>query len=354
MRSDTQTINGLLAYQLGTTQTINPGLISTPAVSVSLSDTKRPTSDVSRGFPNIYPVTPNTHYDKVDEAVADDTATYIETGNTTTRVYDRYGKATYTLPAGQKVAFVKITCRGMTEQFAAGKEAIFYFGVYIGTTYYLSGAQKTNYAWSTKTFTYALNPATSLEWTEADINNMQIAVAGQSYYVAADLEYYYAYVTQVYVEVYTYVDATVYYSISVWKRDSAGTETVIESNIASYSILLSALRIAEGIKTATGDISPAVNLVSTDAIVVRMYQKVGAGTWTLVDAWITEQLGAQSLDAVTWTVDYYLSTQVDTSYVYGTILHGTASYNSRIENFTWTSAPAVGVASKRLLVGVGL
>jgi len=33
--------------------------------------------------------------------------------------------------------------------------------------------------------------------------------------------------------------------------------------------------------------------------------------------------------------------------------HGNATYDSRIENFTWSIA-AAGIASKRLLVGVGL
>lgn len=336
MRSDQHTINGLLAYQLGIAQSASLLSVTTPAVSVTLSDTKYPTSDILAGFPNIYPATPTTHFDKVDEAAADDASTYIKTGNSTTIVYDRYGKPSYTLPAGQKVAMVSVICRGMTEKYGTNKESTFWLGVYVGTTYYLSGGKKTNFAWTTYTENFSLNPATGLEWTQTDINNMQIAVAGQSY-LSVEPAYYYAYVTQVHVKIYTYTDATVYYSTSVWKRNSGGTETAIETNIASYSTLISALRLAEGLKSATGIIDPQVSMTSTDSIVVRVYQKVGAGAWNLVREFTTEQLGAQSLDAVTWTIYYYLSTSVDTSYVYTVFYHGTSVYNSRIENFTWTA-----------------
>ena len=80
-RSDQQTVNGLTAYILGTAQSATALSVANDGASVGLEATLRPTSDVAVGFPNIYPSTPTTHYDKVDEATADDDATSIYTGD---------------------------------------------------------------------------------------------------------------------------------------------------------------------------------------------------------------------------------------------------------------------------------
>ena len=351
MRSDTQLINGLTAYKLSTVQSASVLSVSTIAKGQSVNATLRPTSDVYKGFPASYPAEsppPDTHYTDVDETVADDASSFVNTADSTSYVYDRYDKATYSLPAGSKIGLVRVTARGYTEYpVLSSHQAVFAFGVYIGTTYYLSADQKTNNAWATKTYDFVRNPATGLAWTQTDINNMNIALRAKSYN-DVNYGYQYAYVTQVYVEIYVYVDDTIYYSVSVWKRDLAGTETAIETNIASYSSLISALYDAAGLKSATGDISPAVSLVSTDAIVVRIYQKVGAGSWTLVQTWTTEQLGAESLDVATWTVYYYLDITADANYVYTVFWHGTSAYNSRITNFTWTLA----VTASKMMVQV--
>jgi hypothetical protein len=64
-------------------------------------------------------------------------------------------------------------------------------------------------------------------------------------------------------------------------------------------------------------------------------------TWYLIGTatFTTEQLGASSLNAATWTVYYYLSmsgTIGKNTYVY---FFWDGPYPSRIENFTWTPAP---------------
>ena len=346
-RSDTQTVNGLLAYQLGTAQSASALSVANSGASQSLSATLRPTSDVSKGFPESYPVeTPvDQHWSDVDDVVADDMSSYIVTGESATEVYDRYGKASYSLPSGYKIGLVRVTCRGLTEYTSAtAKQASFRFGVYIGTAYYLSAYQKTDNAWATRTLDLVRNPATGLAWTEADINNMNIAVSGKSYY---DVDWQIAYITQVYVEIYVYADASVYYAIDVLKRDSGGTETTLESKVAEVNSLISALYDSPGLKNASFLISSHA-LASTDSIVVKLYQKIGAGgTYNLVRTWTTGQLGAQSLDATSWTVYYYLDVSADASYVYTVYWHGTTTYNSRIENFTWT--PAVVAVKKPIM-----
>ena len=329
MRSDQQTVNGLTAYILGTAQSASALSVANNGASVGLEATLRPSGDSLKGFPEIYPSIPTTHYDKVDEATADDASTYIATGDSTTVVQDRYTKPAFSLPAGKKIAMVRVVCRGMTESLTATKQAWFRFGIDVGGTAYWSAYERTDDAWTTYSQDWTKNPTNNLQWTEADITNLMLNVAGKSYY---SLDYYHAYITQIYLEVYTYTDNTAYYAIDVVKRISDGTETVLGSKVAEWSGLISSLYDAPGLKSATWG-CPSTSLVSTDAVVVRVYQKVGAGAWNLTREFITEQLGATTLNAASWTVYYYLDQNTSTTVVNTVYWHGTTTYDSRIENF---------------------
>ncbi|MBW2559508.1 MAG: hypothetical protein JRE40_01500 [Deltaproteobacteria bacterium] len=341
-RGDQHTVNTLTAYILGIAQSALASSVSTQAASASLEDTLRPNSDVYKGFPASYPAESpvDTHYTDVDDVTADDSSSFIRTGDSSTEVYDRFGKPSFTLPSGKKIAFIRVVCRGYTEYGSTTtRQASFRFGVYIGTSYYMSSYKKTNLAWKTYSQIWARNPATGNAWTETDINNLQIAVGAKSYYDSSWAMWQWAYITQIYLEVYTYEDATVYYSVDILIRHANGEEAYLAmANSAEWSGLISSLYDSPGLKSATVYISGAT-VSSTDAVVVRVYQKVGAGSWTLVREFITEQLGAQSIDAATWTIYYYLDISVDLSYVYTVFRHGTTTYNSRIEGFSYTPAP---------------
>jgi hypothetical protein len=336
MRGDTHTINGLTAYKLGLTQSAAAASVQTNAASVSLSGTKRPSSDVSKGFPYSYPTESPTdmHYTDVDDVTADDGSSFICTGGSTSYVYDRFGKPGYTLPSDKKVALVRIVARVMTEYLVATyRQADITFGVEIGGSYYLRAAVKTNNAWATYTYDLVRNPSNNLAWTQDSINSARLAVRGRSYNDAGD--YQYAYCTQIYMEIYVYTDATVYYAIDVAKRTSGGSETTLFTKIAQYSCPISALYDSPGLKSANASIT-LKSLATTDAVRIDVYQRVGAGSWVLVRTFITEQLGAQSLDNATWTVHYYLDISSTTSQVSTAFYHGTATYNSHIKNFEYT------------------
>jgi len=123
--------------------------------------------------------------------------------------------------------------------------------------------------------------------------------------------------------------------IRVWKRNSSGVETEITGG--------SPVAVAN-IPASSGYISgswncPQTSLASSDAIVVRVYATADGSTWVLVDTWITDQLGAQSLDASTWTVYYYIYVRASPYAV--RFYFGTSTYNSRITNFSWTPVVAV-------------
>jgi hypothetical protein len=135
-----------------------------------------------------------------------------------------------------------------------------------------------------------------------------------------------------------------YIGIRVWKRNSAGTETEI-TNGSPYAI--AAIPSSSGIVSANWS-CPQTSLATTDAIVVRVYATADTITWVLADTWITEPLGAGSLNAATWTVYYYIYVSSKTG-VYN-FRFDTTTYNSRITNFTW-SLPVIAV--KRIM-GDGL
>ena len=148
--------------------------------------------------------------------------------------------------------------------------------------------------------------------------------------------------------------------IRVWKRDSGGTETEITGGTPVAVILCwdgDYHTVYSSTYTPT-----ATALNSTDSIVVRVYVQWGAsGSWNLIASAIftTEQIGASQLDAVEWTVYYYISYSVlvgkkiigstpehdDTidvsplatsrSSIY---FHFDGADNSRITNFTWSTA----------------
>jgi len=135
---------------------------------------------------------------------------------------------------------------------------------------------------------------------------------------------------------------TVTWGIRVWRRDSSGNETEITAGtpVAQVSRNVD----GEGIQSNTWS-CPATGLNNTDAIVVRVYDRYGAGGWNLRREFITEQLGAQSLDAATWTVYYHTRRTYDPSFDFttGTYFYGDGIYYSRITGFTWTPAPAPAV-----------
>jgi hypothetical protein len=130
---------------------------------------------------------------------------------------------------------------------------------------------------------------------------------------------------------------SIYWGIRVWKRVAAGTETEITAGTPVAQVSRSEFGYGEQSETWA---CPLTVLVSTDAIVARIYYKMGGGDWTLCAEWISEQLGAVSLDAATWTVTYRT-----TRYEYdeendrtsGYVLWGQATWNSRIANFTLTT-----------------
>lgn len=138
---------------------------------------------------------------------------------------------------------------------------------------------------------------------------------------------------------------TVYAGIRVWKRASDGTETEITAGTPVAQVTTTANRNANPPASATWS-CPLTALVSTDSIVVRWYTKFDADAWQEWLTSTTEQLGAQSLDAATWYVNYCWQVTGTTSTRYSYLWFDgdweATYYDTEISFFTWTAAAVAG------------
>lgn len=137
-----------------------------------------------------YP-TSGEHWDKVDEATPDDSATYVR-HNLTSFAID-----TYALPAGGGVGDIdKVTvyarCYGISGNYNYAKTVIrTHSTLYEGTEHNLISG------WEDLSTEYQLNPNTSQPWTWAEIGALEAGVALKS----SSSGEFFAICTQVYVEV---------------------------------------------------------------------------------------------------------------------------------------------------------
>lgn len=144
---------------------------------------------------------------------------------------------------------------------------------------------------------------------------------------------------------------TGYWAVDIAILHADGTETSIASKVAQISFN----HATYGYLSATYEMAKQ-DMVSTDCIVVRVYGKIGAsGSWVLMHAFSTEQLGAQSLDAATWTVYYNVyihGVGVNYVYYYYWVEAVNPDYIDLISNFSWT--PVAPPPSALKMVGDGL
>jgi len=145
-------------------------------------------------------------------------------------------------------------------------------------------------------------------------------------------------------------NSIVYFQFKVYKVDASEVETLIFSSSVGFRNGVN----GSGISYTTG-ICPETSLDPTDHIRVKCYIEITDSTPdVLKQTFNTEDLGASKLDSATWTfyAYFFIVDYGGGSYSFN-FRYGKWTTDSRIENFSWTSAP-VGIASKRLLVGVGV
>jgi hypothetical protein len=127
---------------------------------------------------------------------------------------------------------------------------------------------------------------------------------------------------------------TGYWACDVSVRHADGSETVIGTKIAPVSRAAAGWAYLHNTWTCLG-----ANFVSTDCVVVRVYAKIGSGSWVLQDTFVTEQLGASRLSSATWTVWYNVRINYAVpkyQYLYCHDVYQSADCEDKIDNFSWT------------------
>jgi hypothetical protein len=169
----------------------------------------RPNNDGTHGtYPwQIYPSSPATHYDKVDEVTPDEDATTLSTTDDLENRIDHLNKETLSLPPGATITAVRVymRCKYVPQNPSYVATPLFKQGVRIGSTDYWNPFQVNPTAsYADYYYSWAKNPATNNDWTESDVNNAQIALLGNSNFMQDEfLNWWYTYVycTQVWVVV---------------------------------------------------------------------------------------------------------------------------------------------------------
>ncbi len=130
-------------------------------------------------------------------------------------------------------------------------------------------------------------------------------------------------------------DLPVEWGIRVWIRheDTSESELTLGSTVAIVQRLPG--NEGAGILTSTAWTPPETDLVTTDALVIRVYMTIGTTTYSPTE-FITEQLGAiKLLGTNPWSVNYYTERDYrgfPQTRTRGIFAWGDSTHNSRITN----------------------
>ncbi len=139
---------------------------------------------------------------------------------------------------------------------------------------------------------------------------------------------------------------TFYVGARVYVRTIGGVETEITGGVTAV-----VSRVIPGSNSAGGQLysntwtCPLTLMAATDSVVIKIYQEIGdTSPDVLSTQFTTEQLGATQLDNVQWTFNYYLYTRKQGGSTYGQFIYGDSTYDSRIDNFQYSSGGAANNA----------
>ncbi len=167
-----------------------------PQVLFAAVQQRVPTGDISATWDTIYPPTPTTHYDKVDDPIGlhDGDDTYILTA--TTNEDDIFGFSAFTIPSDS--TSISVTVHVIAKRAQGGNSNITP-RLRVNTSNYSGAGCDTYTNFSNCSYTWTTKPGTSAAWTVADINGPDAPLKG--FGVLATDASPNPIVTQVYIEV---------------------------------------------------------------------------------------------------------------------------------------------------------
>ena len=127
-----------------------------------------PTGDYEANW-TVFPASPITRWDKVDEDPPDDNTSYI---NATAANAQRFTFTAFAILAGSAINFVQVFYR---HKKTASQACNIRSALRVGGTNYLTtdpGVNPTNNVWNNRTFNYTVNPKTGVAWTVDDVNGV--------------------------------------------------------------------------------------------------------------------------------------------------------------------------------------
>src|SRR4030042_1961229 len=156
-----------------------------------------PTGDISVTWDIIFPTTPTTHYDKVDDPIGshDGDSTYIQ--NATVNEYDIFGFSAFSIPSDS--TGISVTVHVIARRASSGTNNV-RPGLRVNASNYSGTGCNPVSSYADCSYTWTTNPNTSAAWTVADINGTDSAPL-QGFGVTSTDVSPNPRVTQVYIEV---------------------------------------------------------------------------------------------------------------------------------------------------------
>jgi len=164
---------GIITVTLKVKDAAGNSATDTMTVTVGRGFILYPNQDFGISWDIVYPASPTTHWDKVDDRGHNDTnSTYIQTA---ADHYDFYKFTHFDVLPGEVV--MKVTIFAEFTNVSAGAQVKFTLGYwapvgYYGVAWWLTSSQ----AWLNRTYVMTTNPHYGGAWTESQINNMAVYV----------------------------------------------------------------------------------------------------------------------------------------------------------------------------------
>ncbi len=141
-----------------------------PEVAQAAAMSRYPTGDISAaGTWAVYPASPTTKWDKVDETPHDTDTTYLTHGNTAGSAL--FSFSAFSIPTGSRITNLTVTV--MARDVTSGTNKV-QPAIRVNGTNYLTTSTSTevpvNAAYGAISYAYTTNPNTTAAWTVADIN----------------------------------------------------------------------------------------------------------------------------------------------------------------------------------------